>query len=134
MKKRNNPFTENISITVSSDRAKKKPLCILIKRYLLVFVLLVFAAALSAGTFAGISAYLSVSRLSSTVDDLQMLVAWQASALSEADVMAGAAFSGQAGALDWINLGPITGDEISAETSDDAARMSDPWLEVEATA
>ncbi len=34
---------------------------------------------------------------------------------------------------DWFNLAPVSGDEVSAAESDDAARMSDPRLEVVTT-
>jgi len=132
MRNKGNPLTETICITLTSDRAKKKPLFISIKKYVMFSLVFLFVAAAGIGAYAGVSAYFAVSKLSDTVDDLRILVAWQAANNTEGSAML-SEVEMMKSERDWFNLAPVSGDEVSAAESDDAARMSDPWLEVVTT-
>lgn len=131
MKKKSNPFNQSISITMSSpDQALKKPVCINMKKYMAYFLIFILIAAIGASCFAGISAYLTVGELKDTISDLRL-------SLSQISFESAAVFSGSVSTLsefDMKELPPIRGDEITVQRGEDSARMSDPWLEVEASA
>ena len=130
MKKKSNPFNQSISITMSSpDQALKKPVSFKIKKFIAFLLVFLFIAVIGAACFAGISAYLSVGELKDTISDLRL-------SLSQISYDSTAVISGSISTLsefDMKELPPIGGDEI-AVLGEDAARMSDPWLEVEASA
>ena len=131
MKKKSNPFNQSINITMSSpDQALKKPVCINMKKYMAYFLIFILIAAIGVACYSGISAYLSVGELKDTISDLRL-------SLSQISYESAAIFSGSVSTLsefDMKELPPIKGDEINVQHGEDAARMSDPWLEVEASA
>lgn len=127
MRRKRNPFNKKVSITVSVlDQPMKKPFSIVIRKSLLVLFSFLFVSAVSLGIYVGVSAYLSVDRLSNAVDDLTHLVAQGQSYTRQYESLD---MNPVADEFDWDNLAIITGDEIDLDSSD-AARMSDPWLEV----
>lgn len=127
MRRQSNPFNKRVSITISTlDQPRKRPFSIVMKKSLFVFFCIVFIGAVSAGVFAGISAYLSVGKLSVAVDDLSRLVA-QGHLFGYQDVFE--QNISDTDDFDWENLAIITDEQIILDSSD-AARMSDPWLEV----
>lgn len=128
-----NPFSKTLSITViSSDQARKKPFCLVIRKYLFVMLCFVIICAASIGIYAGISSYLSLDKLSRTVNDLTRLVGLKLSDASLAQTFDESAII-MSDEFDLDNLAIITGDEVQY-SGDDSALMSDPWLEVESAA
>ncbi len=123
-----NPFSKTLSITiVNSDQARKRPICLVVKKYLLVSLCLLVLCAIGIGIYAGVSAYFFADKLSKTVDGLYRLISLQPSfSESEQDNAVEDEF-------DLENLSIITGGEIQY-SDPDSALMSDPWLEIESTA
>lgn len=134
MKKKPNPLTERISVSVCSlDRAAAKPVYFSIRKGLFIFFALFFIGALCLGAYAGVSAYLSIETLSASVENLGCQLVAQQNALAENARAASLEDGAHASEFDMNNLSPISGDEVAPLDSEDSARMSDPWLEVEAT-
>lgn len=127
-----NPLSKNFSITIiSSDQPRKKPFCLVIRKYLFYLLLFIFTCAVSIGMYAGITAYLSMDKLSKSVDGLaHMLNIKLSDASSEINQRDAMVMSDE---FDFKNLSIITGDEVDYSDSD-SALMSDPWLEIESTA
>ncbi len=96
-----------------------------------VFICFVLICAISTGLYAGISAYLSLDKLSRTVDGLTQMVDLKLSDASSAGILTDSA-NVLPDEFDLNNLAVITGDEV--QYSDDSALMSDPWLEIESSA
>lgn len=125
-KNRINPFKEKISITITSkDFARKKPVCIVVRKAFLIAFGFVFVCVVGVGAFAGISAYVAVDKLSadSSINANAALAALDNAILPEVS-------------YEPINedgdMPAIEGDEVAEEGTEDSERLSDPWLTVEA--
>ncbi|MFA5675782.1 MAG: hypothetical protein WDA65_04585 [Christensenellales bacterium] len=127
-----NPFSKTFSITViSSDQPRKKPYSLVIRKYLFFMLCFVFTCASTVGVYAGISAYLSLGKLSKTVDGLTNILIAKLSCASAAAYQESAVIMSDE--FDFESLAIVTGDEVQYSDSD-SALMSDPWLEIESTA
>ncbi len=132
MKNRLDPFKEKISITVTSkDSARKKPFCFVIRKISLILTCLVFFGVIGISAYAGISAYLSVEKLSGSIADLAVLVQQNTDMIVMADRIDDDTVLAMARSSADGEMPSIAGDEIIADETGDIARLSDPWLTVE---
>ena len=136
MKTRVNPFTAKVCITISTkDVARKKPVCIVVRKFLLVAVCIIFIIVFGASAYAGISAYLAVDKLSAALGEqeanqnLALAAALDSLALPAVPVPTQ---TSEVFISSEDDMPPLGNDEIAIDGTEESERLSDPWLTVEA--
>jgi hypothetical protein len=135
MKTRVNPFNAKVCITISTkDVARKTPVCIVVRKVFLYAFCFIFIGVVGASTYAGISAYLAVDKLSSALGEQE---AKHSLALAAIDSLSLPAAPAPVQTSEDVtttegDMPALMNDEVAIDGTDGSERYSDPWLTVEA--
>ncbi len=136
MKPRVNPFAAKVCITISTkDVARKTPVCIVVRKVFLYAFIFILIAVIGVSAYAGISAYLTVDKLSAELGEREatqsLVLASAADSLSLPAVPAPVQTS-EASSPSEDDMPALGYDEITEDGTKESERLSDPWLTVEA--
>jgi len=132
MKVRANPFKTKVCVTVSNNAASKRPVSFVINKFLLTVFCIVFVGTAVTGTYAGISAYLMVDRLSADLAEQKARQSLALAAAGSVSLPAPSREAEDAVVASDEDMPALGYDEAADGSSEESKRLTDPWLTVEA--